>query len=324
MIKQLISAKRKFIIAAAMLPAALLVGAACNPAAWAQGQRNIAAPEHEAQAAGSGAENSDGDFPPPPPGAASGAGFPPAADSGAAQPAAAGTGSTLPAAEAAGAGAAMEQSGQQMPDHALAGGKPPLSATEQSLAIQALQQQMELLTNRVKALELLQAKMPAAAGGADNQAVVLMPPPAAARAHDDNDEESYIVPAEIGADALYQSGQDFMAQGQYAKAASVWRAFDKRFADDERAAAAAFELGECYFARGLYAKSAEIYLNVQAKYKTAPVAPRSLLQLALSMANLQDSQTACAALEQLAKQYPQADPAVLQQGKQTGARLQCR
>jgi len=322
MIKQALLAKQKFMIVAAMLPAALLIGAACNTAAWAQGQRNIAAPEHEAQAAGGGAENSDGGFPPPPPGAASGAVFPPAADSGAVPPAAADTGSTLPAAEAAGAGAKMEQSGQQMPAHA--GEKQPLSAAEQSLAIQVLQQQMAVLTNRVKALELLQAKMPAAVGAGDNRAVAIMPPPALARAHNDNDEESYNVPAEIGADALYQSGQDFMAQGQYAKAASVWRAYGERFADDERAAAAAFELGECYFARGLYAKSAEIYLNVQAKYKTAPVAPRSLLQLALSMANLQDSQTACAALEQLTKQYPQADPAILQQGEQTGARLQCR
>lgn len=312
MTQQALSARQKIAALGAALCIALSGGAA------AQGQRDIAAPDNEARPAANAAGADNAAFPPAPPGAASGAAFPPPAAEDNAAPPPLRSAPLEPAAATAPAAAAVtgQAAGQDAPAP-LSGPVPPLSPAGQSLALHALQQQIEALRNRVTELEAAQQKMQADIG----RPAASAPPPALKKAL--ADDEAYTVPADIGADALYQSGQDFMAQGRYAKAALVWRAFGARFPDDERAAAADFELGESYYARGLYAKAAEAYLDVQAKYKTAPVAPRSLLQLALSMAELQDRQTACAALEQLSRQYPQADPALIRQGAETGRHLQC-
>jgi len=195
-------------------------------------------------------------------------------------------------------------------------GQAALSAQEQT--IRDLQAQVQILQQRLNALENSRA-----AGG--NAAV---PPPAfqqpagsaAAPSAADaearkraDDTEAYQVPAGIDADALYAQGQNFMAEGRYAKAELVWQAFGQRFPQDKRAAEAAFNLGESYYARGLYGKAAETYLNVRNRYKDAAIAPQNLLKLALSMKNLQDTNTACEMLEILQHDYRNAAPAIVTQ-----------
>lgn len=259
------------------------------------------------------AEN-DANFPPPPPAAADGAGFlPPAEDSAPAEPAMAAAPPPAPAAaESDGRGALWPSVAAAEAEAIKRDAAPADTAWQQN--VQQLQSEIDNLKTRLAALEAKQAFPPAGGNAA---------PAAPAAENGDEDVSAEAVPAALSADALYRHGQDLMAAQHFGQAAAVWRIFGQRFGDDPRAAQAAFQLGECYYARGLYGKAAENYLNVRTKYKNAPIIPQNLLKLAQSMANLQDNQTACAALEQLAKHYPAADPEILRQGAEASARLQC-
>lgn len=289
-------------------------------AAPAQGQRDIPSPQ---------AENSgrQGDFPPAP--SVYGQGSETAEQNdGLSQAAQSETGNAAPqnagqensggaalwpsvAAENAGpAGQAQSEAAPQGQSPALNAAQPAAAETQQ--AIRDLQDRLQALQSRVDRLETRQtpaqpSQMPAAAV---SKAVA-------------DEEGNYTVPANISADALYNLGQSFMAEGHYAKAALVWRAFAARFGQDGRAAQAGFNLGESYYARGLYGQAAEAYLTVRSRYKDAAIAPQNLLRLAQAMGNLADTQTACATLDALAHDYPRAEPALAAEAAETSRRLQC-
>lgn len=305
--------------------------------ALAQGERHIASPKDEARQNTASEAGGEGAFPPPPGNTAS-------AGDNAIQGGgdSAGRAALWPSAAAAQQASQNMGSGQNAANMGAAQSSAAVPAADPQ-NLQQMKMQIEALQNKLQSLENASGQPPvnggsAAAAGAGIPAAPLTAPASADISAEDGqnqfmnsgfgggnreDDENYAVPPNINADILYQAAQDAMAQGQYGKAASMWKAFAERFGSDARAGNAAFMEGECYYARGLYGKAAEIYLNVRRLYPNEPFAAQVLLQLALSMSNLQDKPTACATLAQLKKQYPHADDVITEQREQVSARLQC-
>lgn len=80
---------------------------------------------------------------------------------------------------------------------------------------------------------------------------------------------------------------------------------------DPQATDARFWLGESHFQQGEFREAANSFLTVYKQAGQSPKAPDSLLKLGMSLAALGEKPAACATLSEVAKRYPQADPALL-------------
>ena len=131
------------------------------------------------------------------------------------------------------------------------------------------------------------------------------------------------VPQASSAKELYQIGYQSILAGDYRAAEPIFRAFQERYPSDPLIADASFWLGESLYGQGRYREAAQAYMDVERNYATAPRAPENMLKLGMTMAELNDDETACAVFAKVPQQYQQAEPAVLKRVSDEQQRLNC-
>ena len=121
----------------------------------------------------------------------------------------------------------------------------------------------------------------------------------------------------------YQVAYNHVLAGDYTLAEEGFTQYLTEFPEGGRAADASFWLGEAQYSQGKYTEAAQTFLNAHQTYNTAPKAPEMLLKLGMSLAALDNTETACATLKEVPKRYPNAPRPVLSKGASEQKRLRC-
>ena len=124
--------------------------------------------------------------------------------------------------------------------------------------------------------------------------------------------------------AVYQQGLEAFNSGQYDKAEADFSDVLNRFAQDKLAANAQYWLGEVYYAQKNYAKAAVAFGKGYEKYKDGAKGAESLYKLGMAMNQLNKKEEACAALTNVAKEFPKADKTLLDKAKNEATKLKCK
>ncbi|KQR75808.1 tol-pal system protein YbgF [Rhizobium sp. Leaf341] len=122
---------------------------------------------------------------------------------------------------------------------------------------------------------------------------------------------------------LYQSAYGHVLSGDYSQAENEFRSYLDAFPSGEKAADASFWMGEAQYSQGKFNDSAKTFLNAHQAFSKSPKAPEMLLKLGMSLAALDNKETACATLREVGKRYPKASPAVKAKVTSEQSRLSC-
>jgi tol-pal system protein YbgF len=122
---------------------------------------------------------------------------------------------------------------------------------------------------------------------------------------------------------LYQSAYGHVLTGDYSQAENEFRSYLEAFPTGEKAADASFWMGEAQYSQGKFNDSAKTFLNAHQAYSKSPKAPEMLLKLGMSLAALDNKDTACATLREVNKRYPKASQAVKTKVASEQGRLAC-
>ena len=122
---------------------------------------------------------------------------------------------------------------------------------------------------------------------------------------------------------LYQSAYGHVLTGDYSQAENEFRSYLEAFPKGEKAADASFWMGEAQYSQGKFNDSAKTFLNAHQAYSKSPKAPEMLLKLGMSLAALDNKDTACATLREVNKRYPKASQAVKAKVTSEQGRLAC-
>lgn len=122
---------------------------------------------------------------------------------------------------------------------------------------------------------------------------------------------------------LYQGSYQFILAGDYRAAEVAFRSHIERFPDDPMTADAHYWLGEALYGQERYAEAANIFIDMQRDFPESKYGAENMLKLGLSMAKLDDRQTACATLDKIAERYPKASAAILKRAADERKKLSC-
>jgi tol-pal system protein YbgF len=122
---------------------------------------------------------------------------------------------------------------------------------------------------------------------------------------------------------VYQIAYAHVLSGDYSLAESEFRDFIAAYPSSAKIADANFWLGEALYSQGNYNEAAKTFLNAHQTYNTSPKAPEMLLKLGMSLAALDNNETACATLREVSKRYPKASRAVVSKVASEQKRLGC-
>lgn len=125
------------------------------------------------------------------------------------------------------------------------------------------------------------------------------------------------------ADASYDSAYGYILNGDYKKAEAGFRSYLEDYPEDTKAADASFWLGEAQYSQGRYNDAAKTFLNAYKTYGQSKKAPEILLKLGMSLAALDNKDTACATLREIPKRFPKASKAVFSKVSSEESRLAC-
>ncbi len=131
-------------------------------------------------------------------------------------------------------------------------------------------------------------------------------------------------PPPTDAAEAYREAFRLLHKADYAAAEVAFKAFLKDHADTEYAGNAQYWLGETYYVRGQFEPAAVAFADGYKKYRKGPKAADSLLKLGFSMRKFNQSEKACAALDQLLKEYPNTAKAQQDLAKKTRGEMKCR
>ncbi len=130
--------------------------------------------------------------------------------------------------------------------------------------------------------------------------------------------------AALGSDAdSYQVAYGHVLTGDYAEAEQEFQSYIAEFPQGKKIADAHFWLGEAYYAQGKYNEAAKTFLKAHKNYGKSPKAPEMLLKLGMSLAQLDNKDTACATLREVTRRYPQASRTVINKVASEEKRLAC-
>ena len=121
----------------------------------------------------------------------------------------------------------------------------------------------------------------------------------------------------------YKAAYGHVLSGDYSVAEQEFRQYLDSYPSSSRAADANFWLGEALYSQGKYNDAAKTFLNAHQKYSTSEKAPEMLLKLGMSLAALDNKDTACATLREVTKRYPKASKAVTGKVASEQKRLAC-
>ncbi|NLS05583.1 tol-pal system protein YbgF [Rhizobium sp. P32RR-XVIII] len=130
--------------------------------------------------------------------------------------------------------------------------------------------------------------------------------------------------ASLGSEAdQYKAAYGHVLSGDYAVAEQQFTQYIAQYPGSARAADANFWLGEALYSQGKYNEAAKTFLNAHQKYGSSEKAPEMLLKLGMSLAALDNVDTACATLKEVSKRYPKASRAVISKVASEQKRLAC-
>ena len=121
----------------------------------------------------------------------------------------------------------------------------------------------------------------------------------------------------------YRAAYNHILSGDYKTAEAEFTAYLQSYPKSARAADASFWLGEAQYSQGRYNDSAKTFLNAHQTYGSSPKAPEMLLKLGMSLAALDNRDTACATLREVGKRYPSASKPVTTKVASELKRLSC-
>ncbi|MGF0539346.1 tol-pal system protein YbgF [Agrobacterium sp. ES01] len=126
-----------------------------------------------------------------------------------------------------------------------------------------------------------------------------------------------------GGDDIYQAAYSHVLSGDYGVAEKEFTKFIGEYPDSKKIADAHFWLGEAQYSQGDFNAAAKTFLNAHQAYSMSPKAPEMLLKLGMSMAQLDNKDTACAIYTEVGKRYPQASRAITNKVASERKRLSC-
>ncbi|PKA41617.1 tol-pal system protein YbgF [Rhizobium sullae] len=121
----------------------------------------------------------------------------------------------------------------------------------------------------------------------------------------------------------YKAAYGHVLSGDYAIAEEQFTQYIAQHPGSARAADANFWLGEALYSQGKFNEAAKTFLNAHKKYGSSEKAPEMLLKLGMSLAALDNNDTACATLKEVTKRYPKASRAVISKVASEQKRLSC-
>ena len=122
---------------------------------------------------------------------------------------------------------------------------------------------------------------------------------------------------------IYQAAYSNVLSGDYKAAEKGFERYIQGYPKGTKAADANFWLGEAQYSQGKFTDSAKTFLNAHQTYSKSPKAPEMLLKLGMSLAALDNKETACATLREVPKRYPSASKTVLGKVTSEQKRLSC-
>ena len=111
-------------------------------------------------------------------------------------------------------------------------------------------------------------------------------------------------------DELYRSAYGLVLAGDYAEAEAAFNDYIAIHPDGGQVADAHFWLGESQYSQGNFNGAAKTFLNAHQNYPEAEKAPEMLLKLGMSLAALENRDTACATYREVLTRYPNASQTV--------------
>jgi tol-pal system protein YbgF len=103
---------------------------------------------------------------------------------------------------------------------------------------------------------------------------------------------------------LYSLGYNYMLAGDYHLAETTFRQYTQTYPSSSDAPDAQYWLGEALYAQAKYRDAAEVFLNAQKAHPQAPKAPEMMLKLGMSLARLDNRETACVTYGEVSRRYP--------------------
>jgi tol-pal system protein YbgF len=122
---------------------------------------------------------------------------------------------------------------------------------------------------------------------------------------------------------VYQAAYGYVLAGDYKAAEAGFQSYITRFPQGAKSADANFWLGEAQYSQGLFTEAAKTFLNSHQTFSKSPKAPEMLMKLGMSLAALDNTETACATLREVTKRYPSASKTVLNKVTSERTRLRC-
>ena len=121
----------------------------------------------------------------------------------------------------------------------------------------------------------------------------------------------------------FKQARQFLLDGDYSNAEAAFSAYVANYPDTPRTPEARYWLGETLFVREAYGDAAGAYLGAVRGWPQSSWAPDATLKLSRSLVALKKPADACKTLDELARRYPKAPPAVVSRAASTRVAAKC-
>ncbi len=121
----------------------------------------------------------------------------------------------------------------------------------------------------------------------------------------------------------FKQARQFLLDGDYTNAEAAFSAYVANYPDNARTPEARYWLGETLFVREAYGDAAGSYLGAVRGWPQTSWAPDATLKLSRALVALKKPADACKTLDELAKRYPKAPPAVVSRAASTRVAAKC-
>ena len=122
---------------------------------------------------------------------------------------------------------------------------------------------------------------------------------------------------------LYRASYGYVLSGDYGLAQTGFQDFIAKYPESNRVADAHFWLGEALYSQGEFHEAAKTLLTAHKQFPQSPKSPEMLLKLGMSLAALDNRDTACATYREVLTRYPQANDAVKAKVAVEQSRMSC-
>lgn len=146
---------------------------------------------------------------------------------------------------------------------------------------------------------------------------------AAAAAQAEAEEEAAEAEAAEDPDAAFARARALMEQGDYDSAEKAFQAFVARFGDTPKGPEARYWLGKTLSVRGANADAASAFIGAIRGWPKTSWAPDATLELSRALIALKKPADACVTLDELARRYPKAPPAVVNRAASARVQAKC-